>query len=365
MDALMQMSFGYVPAQILYAVAELGVADALADGPQPSDSVAKQTGTDAAALRRLLRAMVGLGLAEQLEADRYALTGLGQGLTTGAPDSMREHLRLAITPELWRAWGALPDAVRSGEAPRDPATGLTAYEAALSDPVLAAAFRTAKAASSEEFAATVTSVYDFSRFRTVAEFGGDQGALMAAILTAVPRLRGIVYDEPAAIAAVTATLAAAGVADRCEVAVGRPAGTIPPEADAYLLNHVIREYPDEAAVVLLHGLRGAMTETTRLLLFETVMPPVLAAEHSATYGLTDLNNLIYTGGRERTADEYGDLLEAAGLSVTGIASAPATGGLPDYNVIEAAARPAAQAGRATITGDLDGVPNSGTGRGTE
>ena len=332
MEQLLQMSIGYVPAQILRSTAELGIAEALADGPQPTDSIAKQTETDPAALRRLLRALVGLGLVEQLDEDRFGLTDLGRQLP-----AVREHLRLAITPELWRAWGDLATVVRTGAVSRDPGTGLTAYEAAQHDPATAALYRSAKAQASQEFTGTITGVYDFTRFGSIVEFGGDQGTLLAAILLDAPGLRAVLYDAPEALAGATATLVTAGVADRCEVTAGEPTGTIRAGADAYLLNHVVRDLTRDAALAVLRNVRAAMTPASRLLLVETVMPPVLTPQDSATYGLTDLNNLIYTGGQERTAEEYRELLETAGLTLTAVAAAPATKGLPDYNVIEAAA----------------------------
>lgn len=333
-QSLLQMSTGFVPAQILYATAELGIADALADGPQGYESLATQTETNAAALRRLLRALVALGLVTQLDADRFALTELGRCLAADTHDSVRDHLLLSITPELWRAWGDLTRTVRTGEPYRHPDTGLTAHESTLRHPMLAAKYRGAKAQSSQEFTAGLTTAYDFSRFQTVADLGGDEGTLLAAILAAIPALRGVLYDLPTALERAAATLNAAGVVDRCEVVAGDFTESVRSGADAYLLNHVVRDCGDDQAIAILRNCRAAMTPSARLLLLETVMPPVLTHHDSSTYGLTDLNNLIYTGGRERTADEYRNLLEAAGLRLTTMTNVPATNGLPDYNVIE-------------------------------
>ncbi|RFS84174.1 methyltransferase [Actinomadura spongiicola] len=328
------MVSGYVPAQILYATAELGIADALADGPHGHVKVAERTGTEPAALRRLLRALVGLGLVEQVDADRFALTEAGGALRTAEPGSFRDHVLLSITPELWQAWGALTRVVRTGEPWRDPATGLTAHEAALRDPRLSALYRTAKAHATGEFSSGLTKVYDFSRFGTIADLGGDGGALMAALLAATPGLHGVLYDLPEARGDALATLEAAGVGGRCEVVERDPAGPVPPGADAYLINHLVRDVDDDSATALLAACRAAMAPEARLLLLETVMPPVLTSADSASYGLTDLNNLVYTGGRERTAEEYRRLVEAAGLTHLATIAVPAADGLPDYNVIE-------------------------------
>jgi hypothetical protein len=163
--SLHQIAFGFVPAQIVHAAAQLGVADALAEGPCGYAEVAERTGTDPTALRSLLRALVGLGLAVQTDADRFALTEAGRPLRGDAPDSVRADILLSTMPELWRAWGALVEAVRNGVAPQDPATGLTAFEATLRDPAFSSAYRGARADSGRVLGPAVARACDFGRFR--------------------------------------------------------------------------------------------------------------------------------------------------------------------------------------------------------
>ncbi|CAM5328812.1 methyltransferase [Streptomyces abikoensis] len=333
-QSLSQMALGYVPARILCSAAELGVADALENGPRDCASLAAETGTDPGALRRLLRALAGLGVVSQLDTERFALTALGSRLTSAAPDSERAGVMLTTAPELWAAWGDLSAVVRSGEPARDPGTGWTAHEAMLRQPEVAAQLRAGMAQASREFAAGVAAAYDFAQFRTVVDYGGDEGILTAAVLTAAPDLRAVLYDRPEALERVSAVLSEAGVADRCEVAEGDLTTPLPPGADACLLNNLVRDRGDGKAAELLRALRAGLAPKGRLLLVETLMPPVLTPDASAAYGLTDLNNLVFTGGRERTRDEYGALLDAAGFTLGATVRVPVSSGMPDYHVIE-------------------------------
>ncbi|MGC0419063.1 methyltransferase [Embleya sp. AB8] len=341
-QSLSQMSFGYIPTAMLRAAAELKVADALAAGPLSAEEVAERTDTDPAALRRLLRALAGLGLLARLDGGRFALTELADPLRADAPDSALDDILLSTTPELWRAWGELSQIVRTGRAARHPDTGLTAFEAALRDAGHAARFRAAKALNSREYTAGVTGAYDFSRLRTLVDLGGDEGTLLAAVLTAAPALRGVLYERADAVQATTAALTRAGVANRCRVVAGDFA-TAPeaganagPPVDAYLFNHVIRDHDDEHARALLRACRAVVSPAARVLLVETVLPAVPSAAESASYGLTDLNNLVYAGGRERTEAEYRELLATAGLTLTAVFDVPTTAaGMPDYHLIEA------------------------------
>lgn len=333
-NQLRQLVLGFVPAQILYTAVDLGVAEELAEGPRSYGELAGRTGTDPAALRRLLRALAGLGMVTQLDMERFELTDAGRLLASGTEGSVADEIRLSVAPGLWRAWGALPQVVRTGKVFRDPADGLTAHESLLRHPGPAAALRAGKAAGVGEFAARAAEVYDFSVFGTIADLGGDNGTLIAALLAAAPGTRAVLQDLPEALDATAATLKAAGVADRCETVAGDLGGAVPSGADAYLLNNIVRDLDDEHASALLSRCRAAMAPTARLLLVETMMPAVLTPAESSEYGLTDLNNLVFAGGRERTRDEYAELLTASGFTLTATVAVPVGEGMPDYHVLE-------------------------------
>ncbi|MGW2817883.1 methyltransferase [Streptomyces sp. NPDC001415] len=332
---LAQLSYGYIPAQIVYAAAELGVADALADGALGYGDLAERTGADPTAMLRLLRALVGLGVVGQRDAERFELTGAGRQLVSGAPGSQREDVLLSAMPELWRAWGELPQALRSGQPPRHPGTGLTAHETLMRDPRLAEKFRAAKILGNRVLTAGITAACDFSRFHTVADLSADEATVLSAVLVAVPGLRGVLQDRPEALERAAAALAGAGVAERAETVAGDVLESAPAGADAYLLAHVLRDWDDERAAVILRNCRTAMAPGGRVVLVETVVPAVLTPEDSATYGMTDLNNLVYAGGRERTADEFAALLAGAGFTLTAQTAMKLEPGMPDYHLIEA------------------------------
>ena len=77
------------PAQAITAAAQLGIADALADGPLPLDELAARVGADADALRRLMRALIGRGIFRRRRDGRYALNSLGATLRSDAPISLK------------------------------------------------------------------------------------------------------------------------------------------------------------------------------------------------------------------------------------------------------------------------------------
>ncbi|MFI0483648.1 methyltransferase [Actinomadura sp. 9N215] len=328
---LLDLAFGYMPAQMIHAAAELGLADALAAGPRTSAELAGETGTHAPSLHRLLRGLVGLGVVEQKERDLFALTAEGQRLRADAPDSIRSLIRLFCGPDVWRSWGDMTETLRTGEYAWERVTGTTPFEFFESgaNAELSATFNAAMSEHTRAVAPGIVEAHDFGRYGTVADLGGGDGTLISAILRSQPGLRGLLFDQPAGLAAASATLA--DVADRVEVVTGDFFKDVPGGADAYVLKSVIHDWDDERATAILRNCRAAMRPGARILLLEQVMPEIVTPQ---TQGVVrnDLNMLVCTGGRERTEAEFRALLEGAGFTAVAL-----TGPIPpsDYYVIEA------------------------------
>lgn len=62
--------------------------------------------------------------------------------------------------------------------------------------------------------------YDFGRLSSVTDVGGDDGALLSAILAAHRVVRRVLFDLPHVVATARDVLERAGVQDRCEVVAG-------------------------------------------------------------------------------------------------------------------------------------------------
>ena len=103
-----------VTTRAMTAAAELGIPDALAGGPLTVAALAAATGTEPAALARLLRLLVAAGVLRRTR-DRYALTRLGRPLRTDAPRVGGGLGALSRGDWHWDQWGRLEHSVRTGE----------------------------------------------------------------------------------------------------------------------------------------------------------------------------------------------------------------------------------------------------------
>lgn len=322
--------FSYQRVQILYAAAELGIADVLANGPLSYHEIATRVGADPDALRRLLRELIILDLVEQLDTRRFALTKQGAMLRTGAPMDLRGQILLHAGPLRWRAWGELTESIRTGEPPRQEETGMTVFEAISADPTLAAPFHAAMSTSSRYAAPTIAASYDFSKFTTIADLGGGDGTLLAAILAANPNLRGVLVELPETLERAPDRLRASGVEDRCQLIGGDFLESVPGGVDAYLLKNTIHDWNDEFATKILRNCRTA-TPDAALLLLEFILPSVLTKDDGPLATSSDLNMMIIGGGKERTEEEFRHLLAGAGFTITTTIDLMP----PGYHLIEA------------------------------
>src|SRR5262249_30124388 len=148
--------------------------------------------------------------------------------------------------------------------------------------------------------------------------------VLSRILTACPKMRGVLFDLPHALEGGQRTMAEAGLSDRCTVVSGDFFRSVPAGGDAYMLSRVIHDWTDEKAVEILRGVRGALEAKGRLLLFETM----IRADRRLSYPLlSDLNMLIRTGGCERSEAEYRALYKAAGFKLTRAVETPSPTGM--------------------------------------
>ncbi|MGH3560768.1 MAG: methyltransferase family protein, partial [Mycobacterium sp.] len=112
--AMMEMIIATWASQAITVAAELGVADALANGPLTIDELAARVAADADALRRLLRALIGRGIFRHRRDGRYELNSLADTLRTDAPVSMACAARFYGSREQRERWTLMVESIRTG-----------------------------------------------------------------------------------------------------------------------------------------------------------------------------------------------------------------------------------------------------------
>jgi hypothetical protein len=315
---LYQLATGHYLSRALHLAAKLKLADLLARGPRDALEIARETDTDAAALRRVMRLLASAGVFAETESGAFALTPLGGALRSDVTGSAWAMVMLFAGIAIQDGWKELEYCVRTGQ-PAFRKRSATGDAFSQFDAEQAAIFDLAMATFAPQSAAAIVAAYEFSQFGTLMDVGGGNGALLIGILRANPKLRGVVFERPEAVAGARRNLEEAGFAARCEVVEGDFFTAVPAGADAILTKHVIHDWNDEQATAILRNCRQALPGGAKLLIAEGVYPSQIDTSlPSRGAAANDVNMLVSTGGRQRSEAEFRALYEASGFGLTKI-----------------------------------------------
>jgi len=272
-------------SKTMFAAVELGIFD----GHRPADC--KE-------LPRLLDACVSVGLLEKRGAKYVNTPEADKLLRSDSPDTMTGYIRYSNSA-LYPMWAHLEDAVREG-------THRWKQTFDLDGPIFSHFFRTEEAM--REFqkgmhgfgrisSPAVVAAFDLSRFHKLVDLGGGTGHLAEAARERYPKLETVVFDLPAVARMVPGVIPGDFFTD-----------PLPP-ADLYALSRILHDWSEPKIRTLLAKIYAALPAGGALLVAEKLLAPDYVSGH-----MQSLNMLVVTEGRERTAEEYAQLLRAAGFS---------------------------------------------------
>jgi len=310
---MLQMITGFWVSRAIYVAAKLGLADLVKDSPKTADELARLTGTHSPSLYRALRALASVGVFTDDGRGRFAQTPLSETLRSDTPGSLRALAIVELGQEHFPAWGNLMHSIKTGEIAFDDLFKQNAWEYYAQNPEDASNFNESMRGLTEMVNVAVLEAYDFPGVDKLVDVAGGTGRLISSILSAHPRMRGVLFDLPHVIAEAGPLLDAAGVRGRCETSTGDFFRSVPEGGDAYVMKWIIHDWDDEKSTVILKNIHRAMDEKGKLLLIEMVVPEGNQPDLSK---FLDLDMMVMTGGRERTEAEFNSLLAASGFKLT-------------------------------------------------
>ena len=311
---MLNLIIGYWVSRLIYVAAKLELADRLKDGPRSVEELATAAGVQPPALYRVLRALASVGVFAETKGRRFKLTLLAATLRTGVPGSMRAFAMMIVENYWFDAWNQLLHGIKAGEIPFVKAHGVPPFEYLEQHPEDLQVFGESMTSLSGTENPAIAAGYKFSGLRTLVDVAGGHGSLLATILKANPKLRGVLFDQPSVIARAGKDqhVTAKGIADRCTLEAGDFFESVPKGGDAYIMKYILHDWDDERSVKILANCRTAMNGKGKVLVVDNVIPP----GNDPGWGrLLDINMLII-GGRERTKEEFAAIFGEAGLKLT-------------------------------------------------
>jgi hypothetical protein len=307
----LQLASGRWVSHIVGVAAELGLADDIQQGPKSAAELAASKGLHTASLQRLLRALANLGIFAEQPDGRFAQTPMSDALRSDVPYSMRGMARMVNRPWSIRAWTELEHSVRTGESAFEHVHGKQGFDYMLEHPAEMEIFANAMGSFTAQVAVALAEAYDFSGVQKLADIGGSHGMVLAVLLAKYPALRGVLFDLAPVVEGAAPLLEARGVAARVERVGGSFFEKVPGGADAYLMKHILHDWNDADCVRILKRIHEAASPGAKLLLVEAVLEPGNAPQFAK---VLDIEMLVIThGGKERTLEEWKQLLDASGF----------------------------------------------------
>jgi hypothetical protein len=307
---------GFLKSACLYVVAKLEVADQLVDGARSSEEIARHAKANPDYLYRVMRLLATDGVFEERPGHMFALTPLSDLLRARKEGSFQPFV-LFNSDAAFEAVLGLLDGVMAGHVPFEKRFGKHVFAWMQESPERVANMERAWQGIHWPETDAVLKGYDFSRIGRLADVGGGHGDVLIGFLAGGAERSGVLFDAPQVATQATRRIAELGLSSRCDVVGGDFFAQIPVKADAYFLRHILHDWDDGECVRILRNIAAVAQPGNRVLIAECLVKGPNVAD---TGKLFDIEMMLFLTGRERTAEEYRELLEAAGFRYAGVTS---------------------------------------------
>ncbi len=304
---IFELAQGFMASKHLFAASELGIFEALGEGPADLGGLAARTGLTRRTARISADAMVALGLLERYD-DRYANSPVAATFLSGqTPADFRPLLRFWDRLS-YPAWTDLAGALGRG----GPAHEIFEIDDDLV-PVMSAGIAAATAAACQ----ALPSAASLPRASRVLDIGGGTGSWSVALAASDPDLTATVLEIPEVARVARDELRAASYADRVDVRDGDVlVDDLPTGYDAFLVANLVHYFGPDTNRDILQRIREAASPGARLLVADfwtdpTHTQPLPAALMAGEFAIHVKDGDVYS------VEEGAEWLGATGWRFTG------------------------------------------------
>ncbi len=305
---IFQLMNGFHVAGAVSSLAQLGIPDFIDAAPKSAEELASQIDADPQALYRLMRATACVGVLSEGPDGKFSQTPMSAILRSDASPSLRAFAIMYGREWHGRGWSNLDYCVRTGKQALEKIYGAHMFEYLKQNPAEGQIFNDAMTQISMIDGPAVADAYNFDGIHSIVDIAGGHGLLLATILKRNPQLKGTLYEMPHVLeGAKNGPLKP--VMDRCTLASGDMFSSVPAGADAYLMKHIIHDWPDDRCIQILKACRKNVNSGGKLLVVDNVIQP---GNDFSSGKFLDLQMLIFPSGCERTQKQFRDLFAASG-----------------------------------------------------
>ncbi|OMJ90340.1 hypothetical protein SteCoe_7247 [Stentor coeruleus] len=153
----------------------------------------------------------------------------------------------------------------------------------------------------------------------IVDVGGGSGGLAIDLAKKYPEKKFAVYEVEPVVPMTRKNIEKHGLTEQVEVIPGSFFEAIPAGFDCILLKHIVHDWPAHRATTILKNCRSVLNPGNRVLIVDTVFDRADKRYKRAT--LQDIYVFCYNNGKERTLDEFKEILGESGFRIESVTNA--------------------------------------------
>ncbi len=224
-------------------------------------------------------------------------------------------MQFELDPLHGRAWERLGEQIRRGTPAFELAHGSPFFSWLGQDEAAQQRFDIQMRAIATALIGIAVRHVQFKAGETIVDVGGGDGSLLSQLLSRNPGSTGVLYELPRATEALNPRFVELMQAGRASLRHGSFFDEIPSGGDAYVFSRILHDFDDEAAGPILANAKAATTGHERFVVVDIMVDPARARPNETSQ---DLLMMVLMGGRERSANEFSQLLAANGFETASV-----------------------------------------------
>ncbi|HSE96878.1 MAG TPA: methyltransferase, partial [Blastocatellia bacterium] len=298
----------------LLSAVELGLFTELARGPLDANALTERLGLHPRSARDFFDALVALRMLER-NGDLYSNTAeTDLFLDREKPSYVGGVLEMA-NARLYRFWGSLTEALRTGEPQNEARHGENLFAALYADEERLKSFLKGMTGLSLGAARAIAQKFPWHEYRTFIDVGTAQGGLAVQVALAHAHLTGGGFDLPVIRPVFEEYVNSHGLGDRLRFYPGDFFNDPLPEVDVLVMGHILHDWSLEDKRMLLAKAYKALREGGAIVVYDSIIDD--DRRENAFGLLMSLNMLIETPeGFDYTGADCASWMRDAGFRQT-------------------------------------------------
>jgi SAM-dependent methyltransferase len=313
-EHIMQIGTGFWASKTLLSAVELELFTELAKGPLGATELAKRLKLHPRSARDFFDALVALGMLHRT-GTRYGNTpDTALFLDRAKPSYVGGMLEMA-NARLYRFWGSLTDALRTGKPQNEVKTGEDFFGTLYADPKRLEGFLKAMTGLSVGAARMIAKKFPWRKYRSFIDVGCAQGGVAVEIALAHKHLAGGGMDLPVVRPVFDAYARAKKLEKRLRFYPGNFFTDSLPKTEVIIMGHILHDWTLDEKMMLLRKAHDALPPGGAVIVHEAIIDD--ARRRNAFGLLMSLNMLIEThGGFDFTGADCKSWMKEAGFKRT-------------------------------------------------